>query len=50
MFRAALALEQVRHRSTPGPLVRIVGGHLGQRLPSVTDLVDDLGEDLAEIG
>lgn len=43
MFRTVLTLEQIRHRSTPGPLVRIVSCHQGQRPPSVPDPVD-LGE------
>ena len=50
LLRAARALEQERHRRAPGPFVGVVGGHQRQRGPAAADTVDDLGEDLPELG
>lgn len=50
VFRAAGALEQEGHQRTPGPLVGVVGRDQRQRRPGATDPVNDLGEDLSELG
>ena len=47
---AAGALEQQRHGVVPDPLVPVVAAHQRQdRLPAA-DAVDELGEDLTQLG